>query len=68
MAGKYGVFLTEEEIEWLAALLAKRKGGISYSIFLKLTEVAEKIPPMKGSDAEPTPHLVSQTSRPLCDV
>lgn len=44
MAGKYGVFLTEEEIEFLAGLLAKRKGKISYSIFLKLTEVAENIP------------------------
>lgn len=45
MAGKYGVFLTEEEIEWLAALLAGTKGGVAYSIFVKLTEVAENIPP-----------------------
>jgi len=44
MAGKYGVLFTLEELEWLAGLLAERKGATNYDIYVKVTDVLETIP------------------------
>lgn len=44
MAGKYGVLLTEEEIELLVGFLKGRMEKTSHSIYMKLIEVAENIP------------------------